>query len=83
MTSGTHRQTTTSGLVRWPCYTRVIAAGRCSVLPGFQDGCRVTAGENGSEQRTQTHIGGQGAALICFHHARAPVGRKHLGQRDF
>jgi hypothetical protein len=28
------------------------------VLPGLQQGCKATAGENGSEQRTQAQSGG-------------------------
>jgi hypothetical protein len=37
------------------------------VLPGFQGSCKVTARENGSEQRAQIQCGGRDAKLLsCF-----------------
>jgi hypothetical protein len=77
MCSGGHRwqpqvvwQLIVSGLVRWDVGTiRAIAAWQvlffyCSVLPGFQEDCEVTAGENGSERRTQIQNGGGDAKLF-------------------
>jgi hypothetical protein len=51
------------------CYSKShcsLASGLCllSGPSGFQDGCRVTEGENDSEQRTQIQNGGWDALLF-------------------
>jgi hypothetical protein len=52
---------TVSGLAGWDL-ARISLPGLAGglVLPGFQDGCKETAGENGSEQRTWIRHGGWG-----------------------
>jgi hypothetical protein len=65
-------QLAVSELIRWGLVTiRVIASWQvvfvsCMVLSGSQDGCKVTAGEDGSGQRTQIQNGGQVAKLLLL-----------------
>jgi hypothetical protein len=63
-------QLVVSGFVRWGLITiriritwKVVFVS-CLVLSGFQDGCKVSAGKDGSEQRLQIQNGGQVAKLL-------------------
>jgi hypothetical protein len=67
-------------LLMGPCYNKKVVAvwqgvGLSSVtrwlsispvLLGFQDGCKATVRENGSEQRTEIQNGGRDAKLLSY-----------------